>query len=880
MTKRLFLVDAMSHIFRAFYAIRGLSNRKGMATNAAYGFAAILRKLINDEKPDYLCVAFDSAAPTFRHEQFEAYKANRAEMPEDLSAQMPYIFRFCEVLRLPIVRLDGFEADDLIGTLARKAAARGIQAVIVSNDKDMCQLVGDNIVMLRTDKNNVEWVDPAGVEKRLGVRPEQVVDLLGLWGDASDNIPGAPGIGEKGALQIIQQFGSIEKALENADQVSKKSYRESLKNNRDLILQSRELARIHTEAPIDVEIESLVVGEPDRQAAYALFDELDFTQWKKEMAGGIEVAAPAAPPAESARPVTATVVRKAETAAELKKAVTELVEAKQCAFATSGGRSLAIASRPDHAWLLSAQDPALRRSVAMVAQEILSNERLRKVTCDLKQLLTLFASDDFGGQRFEWNDRGLDDCMLAAYLIDPNRGQYDIASIAREYLGRPPGGFPDNLSGDDGVAIGASTALLELAPLLREQLRERQLLGVYGEIEIPLIRVLLEMERHGVLLDTAALKSFSEEITQELERLTMEIHTLAGREFNINSSQQLAEIFEELHFEVSQKTKTGRISTSADVLEELALTYELPQRVLEFRELTKLQSTYVDVLPKLINPLTGRVHTTFNQAVAATGRLSSSDPNLQNIPVRTPLGKRIRKAFIAPKGWKILSADYSQIELRILAHVANDEEMKRAFEAGEDIHASTARRVFGAMSSKSESEKRRLAKVVNFGIAYSVGAFGLAQRTGLSRGEAREVIEKYYDTYKGVKRYMEETPEKARETGVVRTLFGRVRPIPDIKSRNHPLRSRAEREAINAPIQGAAADIIKIAMISLHQAMKKHGLESKMILQVHDELVFEVPESEIDEMKRLVKREMESAAVLSVPLVVDIGVADNWLDAK
>jgi len=898
--KRLFLIDGMSQIYRAYYAIRGLTNSQGLPTNAVYGFTMMLRRLIAQEKPDYLGVALDSPEPTFRHESYEHYKATRSAMPDDLSVQLPYVLRVSEVLRVPITREPRYEADDIIGTLARKAEAQDLDVVIVTNDKDMCQLVSDHIKVLRTDRSGMmSLLDREGVKERMGVWPEQVVDLLGLWGDQSDNIPGAPGVGEKGAKQIIEQFGSIENALAHAEEISRKTYRESLQNNRELILQSRELARIHSEMPIPLDLERLIYEEPDRRAAYELFSEMEFSQLTREFA---DAATPDAISTVAARKPGQTRYLRIETRAELEKFIRSLYALDRFALSVAERKGavygVAISTAQMNAALIDFEKIA---DALTLLQEALENGLIQKAVHDWKGALTLLhrycceqapaptdqiivkkitegAMQDFAPTvRIEGVE---DDTLLAAYLLDPNRASHRTLEVAREFLGVELAETIDGFDADDARALQAADLTFHLADVLRAKLEEKALERVYTEIELPLVEILFEMERIGVRIDTQALEVAGREMEQELARLTVKIYELAGQEFNINSTVQLGEIFEKLNFDVGRKTKTGRISTSADVLEELAAKYELPRLILEYREIAKLKSTYVDALPRLIDPRTGRIHTTLNQAVAATGRLSSTNPALQNIPIRKESGRRIRAAFVASPGHVLMSADYSQIELRIFAHLTGDPEMTDAFKKGEDIHARTARLVFGAKTKQEESEARRLAKIVNFGVAYAIGAFGLAARTGLSRADAKRTIDNYYETFKGVRRYMEEIPAQVRETGFVRTAFGRIRPIPDINNKNHNLRARAEREAINAPIQGTASDIVKMAMVRVHQRLRKEKLDARMILQVHDELLLEVPAGEVERATKAVREEMERVYKLSVPLVVDIGVGKNWLEAK
>lgn len=907
--KRLFIVDGMSQIYRAYYAIRGLTNSSGLATNAVYGFTMMIRRLISNEKPDYLGVAFDSPERTFRHDVFEAYKATRGAMPDDLVEQLPYIQRACEALRVPITRAAGFEADDIIGTFACQAEREGLDVVIVTNDKDMAQLVTDRVKILRTGRDgSMTLLDAKGVEEKFGVRPDQIVDLLGLWGDASDNIPGAPGVGEKGAQQIIRQFGSIEEALARAGEISRKTYRESLLNNAEQIRQSRELATIKCDMPIELDLDSLRYEEPDRRAAYELFSELEFSQLTREFA---DAATEGSVATVAARKAGRHKYSRVTGRAELEGLLKSLWSLDRFALAVAERKGslygVAISTASMNAALVDFEKFEPGADPLSMIKEALENGLVQKSVHDWKGALTLI--DDYACERKSGGDKAKDkakkvpggrgaegciqdfepevriegvedDTMLAAYLLDPNRTSYRVLELAREYLGLELADTIEEFEAEDARALQAADLTFHLADVLRAKVEERDLERVYTEIEMPLVEILFEMERMGVRIDTAALEKAGGEMEKELARLTADIYRLAGQEFNINSTVQLGEVFEKLNFEVGRRTKTGRISTSSDVLEELAAKYELPRLIIEYREIAKLKSTYVDALPRLINPRTGRVHTTLNQAVTATGRLSSTNPNLQNIPIRSELGRRIRAAFVPSPGYVLMSADYSQIELRLFAHLTGDPVMTEAFNKGEDIHARTARAVFGAKTKQEEAESRRLAKVVNFAIAYDVGPFGLAQRTGLSRAEARKAIDNYYETYTGVRRYMEETPAKVREEGVVKTFFGRIRPIPDINNHNHNLRARAEREAINAPIQGTAADLVKMAMIRVHERLRRSGLGARVLLQVHDELLLEVPEKEVEKTRDLVRTEMESVYPLSVPLVVDIGVGKNWMEAK
>lgn len=891
--ERLFLIDSMSHIFRAFYAPMAgrqepLRNSKGQVTQAVFVFTNMLRKLITTEKPEYIAAVFDSSEKTFRHESFENYKANRDEMPEDLASQLPYIFKLCEAFNVPIIRMPGYEADDIIGTLAVKAAAKGIKAVIVSNDKDFCQLVKDPwIVCLRQNPQNIrrrtpvppiEWCDEAWVEKRFGVPPSKIVDLLGLMGDAIDNIPGAPGIGEKGALSLILEFGSAEEAIRRADEVKHKTYRESLKNHQDLIRQSLALAKIDTQVPIDLDLEKLRLKEPNRKLAYELFRELEFTALTNEFSDAAEI-------------VITTYERDYKTINtldELEKLVRTLWEHDSWSFMIDDSNSesknsykkkppvgIAISWKAGVSRYISIDKfDSDKQAAIQLLNDILSNGILSKTTYDYKRNLAVLNKAGISIENLT------DDLMIGAYLLDPGRGRYDLRMIASNEFGiETPNVILSNWSSNQYETTETADLIFQLTPLIRKKIKENELEKVYRDIEMPLIPILYEIEMNGMKVDAGILRHFSDFISTEIKKTAERIYEIAGRTFNINSPKQVAEVLQDLNIATNKKTATGQIATSKDILNELANEYEIAKLIVEYRELEKLKATYADALPDLIED-DGRIHGNLNQTVTATGRLSSSDPNLQNIPIRTELGRQIRKAFVPERGNKLISADYSQLELRILAHMTQDEVMLEAFRNGEDIHAKTARLVFGAKTDDELREKRRLAKIVNFSIAYAVEPYGLSQRVGISKTEAKKLIEDYYETYKGVRKYMEEIPEIARQNGYVASLFGRRRYLPAINDKNATVRARAEREAINMPIQGTASDIVKIAMIKTDAALKRAGLSTKMIMQIHDELLFESAEVEVEEAMRLIKAEMESAVELAIPLIVEIHAGNNWMEIK
>ncbi|MGE3466948.1 MAG: DNA polymerase I [Pyrinomonadaceae bacterium] len=909
--KRVFLIDAMSHIYRAFFAPMGmkqepLRNSKGQVTQAVFVFTNMLRKLINDEKPEYIAAVFDTDVPTFRHESFEAYKANREAMPEDLSSQIPYILRVCEAFCVPIVKYDGYEADDIIGTLAQQIKAKEMQAVIVSNDKDLCQLVRDpHIIAMRNNSQSirrkvpvpaVEWCDEEWVEKKFGVPPTKIIDLLGLMGDSVDNIPGAPGIGAVGALKLVKEWGSALEAMENADKVKHKTQRESLQNNKDLIKQSLDLATIHCEVPVTLDLDALKHCEPNREVAYTLFRELEFKALMNEFgdAASVEMKPSGGGglfdglPTHTGTPVD-TRYEVITTRPELDKLVRRLFELPQWSFHVNDANSneksscyeklepsgVAIGLGNGEAFYVDiSRFEDEKESAIRPLRDLLTNGFLDKSAHDLKRNVGALLKIGIRPEAVN------DDIMVAAYLLDPGRASYPIDFLAQAYLDVDVArSIPDGFDEASFRAAESADLAARIAPVLRAKISENELERVYAEIEMPTIDVLIDIELVGMKVDGDSLTAFSNRISDDLAELSQKIYDIAGREFNIGSPKQVGEIFGELNIETGKKTATGQVSTSHDVLVDLAQTYEIAQFIIDYREMDKLKATYADALPKMIRD-DGRIHGCLNQTVAATGRLSSTEPNLQNIPVRTELGQEIRRAFIPEKGSKLISADYSQLELRILAHITQDPRMLEAYKNNEDIHSQTAKLVFGAKDEKDLKEKRRLAKIVNFGIAYAVEAFGLSQRVGISRSEAKQVIADYFETYKGIREYMDRTPEQARKQGYIASLFGRRRYFPSINDRNFSVRSRAEREAINMPIQGTASDIVKIAMIRVANALKKEKLETKMIMQVHDELLFEAPESEVESASALIKREMESAATFDVPLTVEIGVGDNWMSAK
>jgi DNA polymerase-1 len=884
-----FLLDTMSFIFRAYHAMqrsRPMSTRGGLPTAAIYVFVNMVKKLRQDFAPLYFAAVFDVSGEVFRDARartmaplrkwngktqsfdevsYEGYKANRASMPEDLRRQIPYIRRALEALHIPILEAEGFEADDVIGTLARQAAAEQHEVFIVSGDKDMMQLVTPQVKILNPQKDNL-ILDPAKVVETLGVPPEKVVDVMALRGDAVDNIPGAPGIGDKGSVELIVEFGSVEAVLDRASEVKRKSYRESLEQNRDAVLLSKELVTIDSHVPLQLDLSAMKTQPPDLEACRELFTELEFTSMLRELA-----------PSETA------------PAIELIEDPTDEQAAAFYAAARTGGFAFALDAKapapevedeaPQTMSLLDVAEAAdkqasftvgvcatpsiaLRLPLTPELRTLLEDAAVAKRTHDWKAALHLLTA-----QGIELRG-AVEDTMLLSYALNPTHATQSLADVAARHGQAAP----------STLAAGAA-AIHALVPVLRAEVETAGVKRVYEEIDLPLAPVLFRMEKAGVRIDTGVLDGLSKRFSAELERVGERIFELAGRRFNINSPKQLGEVlFTHLGLPApASRGKSKAISTAQDVLEQLAEQHEVPRLVLEFRHLSKLKSTYIDALPLLADS-ESRVHTTFQAAATATGRLSSVNPNLQNIPIRTELGREIRAAFTAAPGTQLLSADYSQIELRLLAHFSGDALLKKAYAENIDIHTLTASEVFGVPAETMDKETRGRAKAVNFGIVYGISAFGLAAQLGIPQAEARAYIERYFARYVGVRAFIERTLEQTRKEGSVRTLFGRVRPIPDIESRNQNQRGFAERTAINTPLQGTAADLIKLAMIAIDRKFADRKLKTRMVLQVHDELLFEVPKDETAEIEALVRAEMEGVVKLSVPLVADLGFGANWRD--
>lgn len=893
------LVDGHSLFHRAFFALPLLTNAKGQPTNAVYGFLTMLFRFLDEEDPAYLAVAFDRSTPTFRHESFEGYKAHRPEMADELRSQGPLLRQALAALRVPTFERDGYEADDVLGTLAVRAAERGLDVILVSGDRDLLQLVGPRIRVYLTRKGikEIEVFDAEAVRRAFGLEPAQLADVKALMGDPSDNIPGVPGVGEKTALRLIQRFGSLEGVYGHLEEAGGPKLVAALASHRAEAEMSRRLATILRDVPVDGEPDACRRREPDREALRRLFKELGFHTLSRRLGlgedertpGPAAAPAPAAPAsaAPPAAPASAAPAAAPAAPAVAAAAPSERGTAAACAWVREGGRVrlAAVALLPpgaaEPAILTAAGEGAAPASEAGPPEgalaAALSVPGLSLVGHDLKPLLRWLRlrGRPAAGVAF--------DAAVAAYLLDPTRAHYRLEDLALQHLDREvPALEPETLA--DPARLGAAlaaraAAARDLRAPLEAALADRGLDALHRDLELPLIGVLADMEAAGIRVDPATLDDLRREFTARAEALAEEIHALAGETFNILSPQQLGEVlFGKLGLPAEKKTKTGW-STDASVLESLAARHPIAARVLEYRQVTKLLGTYVDGLRAQIEA-DGRVRCTFQQTVTATGRLSSADPNLQNIPVRDELGRRLRRAFVAAPGHLLLAADYSQIELRVLAHMAGDEALIAAFRRGEDIHRATAAEVFGVPPEAVDEALRARAKAVNFGIIYGITDFGLSQNIGIGRAEARAFIDAYLARFPGVRRYMDEVVRRARAEGVVRTLTGRLRPLPEINSRNFVRRQFAERTALNTPIQGTAADIIKTAMVRVHRELAARGLQSRLLLQVHDELILEVPEDELAAARDLVVAAMEGAADLAVPLRVDVKAGPNWYDQK
>src|SRR3984957_20009438 len=937
----IYLLDSMAFIFRAYHAMqrqRPMSTRSGIPTAATYVFVNMINKLRKDFSPHYLAAIYDLSGPVFRDEraremkavkkfniktqQFEeidylGYKANRTEMPADLTQQLPFIRRALEAFRIPILSYEGFEADDVIGTLSCKLSALGHKVYVVSSDKDMMQLVNDDVVILNPTKDNL-ILDRAGVEATLGVPPERVVDVMALRGDAIDNIPGAPGIGDKGSVELIQQFGTVEAALDRAEEVKRKTYRESLQNNRDNILLSKELVTIHTGVPIDYDLDDMLTQSPDNAACRELFSELEFTTLLKELAPSVDNTPITYNLSPTPAQITALLAdaRTTNPAGEIKGLTVAVFEDARALTEEVGAAPAAeedIESEPPAAQsmdLFAAPIPpslpyplpptpytlqlglTTSDTTATVVpldasglREALQDPTLPKHVHDLKAVLRALEPHGLtlAGVR--------DDVMLYSYLINPTHGSHILPDVTARFTNRALAHASKTPTQTEiaNLLPEAANAVHRLSHTLREQIESAQLTHIYETTDLPLVTVLLRMEQAGVRIDSTVLAAMSSRLAIDIDNLAERIYSQAGEamgdnsghRFNINSPKQLGDVlFNKMLLPKPMKYGKGKVvSTAQDVLEELAEPHPVPALVLEYRQLAKLKSTYLDSLPQLTDAQ-GRVHTTFNQVGTATGRLSSTNPNLQNIPIRTALGREIRAAFVPAEGNVLMSADYSQIELRLMAHFSQDPLLLDAYRTGKDIHTLTASEVFGVDAATMDKETRNRAKAVNFGIVYGISPFGLAAQLSIDQKTAKQYIETYFDRYKGVERFIEETLETVRREQSVRTYFGRIRPIPDIQSRNPNMRGFAERTAINTPLQGTAANLIKLAMLRIDHHLRERKLKSQMTLQVHDELLFDVVPEEAEELQELVKHEMEHVAEFSIPIVADAGLGRNWRDIK
>jgi DNA polymerase-1 len=881
----LYLIDGNSYLYRAFYAIRNLSAADGFPTNAIYGFTNMILKILREKNPDYFAIVFDSPEPTKRHEAYEAYKAHRPGMPEDLKLQVPFIKEIIDAFRIRQIAKPGYEADDILGALAKEAEKEGLDVFIVTGDKDMCQSVSPAIKLYDTMKDKL--TEEKDVIERFGVEPSRFPEIIALMGDASDNIPGARGIGEKTAIRLLKEFGSLDRLLEKYDEIKNAKAKKAVSENVENIKLSRELATIHPDVPLDISIKDLRKGEPDWDKLTEFFRRFEFSSFMKLVPDQGTTAH------EKTEYVTvldkdiferAVASVSAEIAIDTETTSKSPVIAELVGISFSTGPEKAYYIPLTHSYLgVPAQLP--KKYVIETLKSLLEDPEIKKTGHNIKYDLIVLKNEgvDLRGLAF--------DTMLASYLLNPNKSNHNLEDACMEHLGIRKLSFNDvtdkgklnfrdvpvdaaaKYSGEDAAAV------LKLKKYFEPELEKQGLSKLLREIEMPLTEVLADMEMAGLKIDISLMDIHSKRLTGELASIEKRIYFIAGEEFNINSPKQLQEIlFEKLGLRTIKRTKTG-FSTDVDVLEQLALEHELPKEIIEYRMLSKLQNTYVDALPKIINPRTGRLHTSFNQTITATGRLSSSEPNLQNIPIRGEWGTKIREAFIADSGHLLLSSDYSQIELRVLAHLSQDQGLIEAFQHDGDIHTRTAIELFGISGNEVTPEMRRRAKTVNFGIVYGISPYGLSRQLGIPPDESRDYIDTYFIKHSGVKKYMDSTVEKAAGTGFTATLFGRKRQIPELKSSNKNTKQLGERLAINTPVQGSAADIIKISMLNIWRRLKKEKLRTRMLLQVHDELLFEFPEEEKDIVSPLVKEEMENAVKLDVPLKVDIGIGKNWAEA-
>jgi DNA polymerase-1 len=877
----LYLIDGNSYIYRAYYAIRGLSTSEGLPTNAIYGFTNMLLKIIRDKKPDGIAISFDSPVPTERHRLYEEYKAHRPETPGDLVKQIPNIRKIVSAFNIKIFEVPGYEADDILSTIAKEAASEGIDVFIVTGDKDMLQIVNDRVKIYDPMKDKI--LDEAYINERYGVGPERITEFMALTGDAVDNIPGVKGIGEKTAKELLSEFESLDDLLNNTNRIRKDRLRMLVSENADIVRLSKKLTTLDISVPIDINIEEFRLRQPDWPLLLSLFSELEFGSLMRLI------------PSEASREISCESVLSMERLKEITSLIRDEVafdiEATSRDPVTADLVGISLCSEKVCAFYIPLFHtyPGVpvqvdKKQTLRILSKILEDEKIVKTGHNLKYDILVLRREGCAvkGPLF--------DTMIASYLINPNKQNHSLEEVAFEYLSYRKQIFAEVLKKKSSFAevtleeaapyacYDASLSL-ELKEILSNKLRENDLENLYLNIEMPLIHVLADMELTGVKIDTEKLSGISQKLERELDGIKRRIYFFAGEEFNINSPKQLSKVlFHSLGFQPGKKKKTG-FSTEMGILEELAEFHELPREILNYRSLNKLKTTYIDVLPKLINPDTGRIHTSFNQTSTATGRLSSSDPNLQNIPIKGDWGKRIREAFIVEGDNLLLSADYSQVELRILAHLSDDGSLIEAFRNNLDIHAMTASEIFGIPMDKVPPEIRRVAKTVNFGVIYGISPFGLSETLNIPKDDAKKYIEQYFKKHQNVKGYIEKTIVDARDKGYAATLFGRRRAIPELKSKNMNIRQQGERFAINAPVQGTAADIIKIAMIHIWEKLNDKGLKTKMVLQVHDELLFELPIQELEAVIEIVKEEMEGVVNLSVPLSVEIRYGRNWAEA-
>ncbi len=881
----LYLIDGNSYIYRAFYAIKGLSNASGFPTNAIFGFTNMLLKVLREKKPDYFAIVFDSPVPTERHKAYEAYKAHRPAMPDELKLQIQPIKEIINAFNISNIEIEGYEADDVLGTIAKKAEKEGLDVYIITSDKDINQILSPKIKTYDTMKDKI--TEEKDVVERFGVEPSRFPEIIALMGDASDNIPGVHGIGEKTAVSLLKEFGSIDNIIQNHSRIKKPKLKEAISENIENIKLSLKLATIDTNVPLEISIEEFKPKEPDRTKLLDFLRKFEFSSLLRLIPEGENTFS------HDAKYIIILDKDTFESAvASIKNEVAIDTEttSKLPMIAELVGISFSIEPEKAYYIPLAHSYPGMPKQLSKEyvlgkLKMILENPEIKKTGHNIKYDLIVLKNESI-------NLKGIAfDTMLASYLLNPNKTNHNLEDVSMTYLSIKKLSFNDitdkgkknfrEVSIEDAAKYSGEDAAvtLKLKYILETEIEKEGLAKLFCDIEMPLIEVLADIEIAGIKIDLPLMEGFSKELEKELAGIEKRIYFLAGEEFNINSPKQLQEIlFEKLGLRTLKKTKTG-FSTDVGVLEELALEHEFPKEILEHRTLSKLKNTYVDALPKLVNSHTGRLHTSFNQTVTATGRLSSSDPNLQNIPIRGEWGKRIREAFIADEGHLLLSSDYSQIELRVLAHLSQDEGFIEIFKSDGDIHTRTACELFGITPENVTSEMRRRAKTVNFGIVYGISPYGLSQQLGIHPEKAKFYIDTYFMRHSGVKNYINTKINKAAETGYVSTIFQRKRAIPELKSTNKNIRQLGERLAMNTPIQGSAADIIKIAMINIWRRLKKEGLRTKMLLQVHDELLFEVPIKEKDKVQSLVREEMENAVKLDVPLKVDIGVGRNWSEA-